>query len=132
VFAGFAIRRIFKSMSTVAAVILMTCLTAGLFAVLAVSKSLAILYSMFLLLGLTNAGTRIMRINYLFERVPNQFYGRAGSIFFITNILFRLVFIGLFGLAFFHEGNNVVYAFGILAVFLGVAAGVMMRYYRKF
>lgn len=132
VFAGFAIRRIFKSMSTVAAVILMTCLTAGLFAVLAVSKSLAILYAMFLLLGLTNAGTRIMRINYLFERVPNQFYGRAGSIFFITNILFRLVFIGLFGMAFFHEGNHVVYAFGILAVFLAAAAAVMMRYYRKF
>ena len=132
VFAGIAIRHIFKSMSTVAAVILMTFLTAGLFAVLAVSKSLAILYAMFLLLGITNAGTRIMRINYLFERVPNQFYGRAGSIFFITNILFRLLFIAMFGMAFFNTGNNVVYAFGVLAVFLAMASGVMIRYYRKF
>ncbi len=132
VFAGIAIRRIFKSMSTVAAVILMTFLTAGLFAVLAVSKSLAILYAMFLLLGITNAGTRIMRINYLFERVPNQFYGRAGSIFFITNILFRLLFIGMFAMAFFHQDNHVVYAFGILSVFLALTVGVMLRYYRKF
>jgi len=132
VFAGLMIRRIFKSISTVAAVILMTWLTAGLFVVLAVSKSLAILYAMFLLLGLANAGTRIMRINYLFEHVPNQVYGRTGSIFFITNILLRLVLISLFGLAFFHEGNNVVYAFGILGVFLATAALIMMRYYRRF
>jgi len=132
VFAGLAIRRIFKSMSMVAAIILMTFMTAGLFAVLAISKSLAMLYAMFLLLGITNAGTRIMRITYLFERIPNQFYGRAGSIFFISNILFRIIFIGLFGLAFFHNGNNVVYAFGVLSVFLLIATGILMRYYRRF
>lgn len=132
VFAGLAIRRIFKSMSMVASIILMTFLTAGLFAVLAISKSLAMLYAMFLLLGITNAGTRIMRITYLFERIPNQFYGRAGSIFFISNILFRLIFIGLFGLAFFHHENNIVYAFGILSVFLLIATGILMRYYRRF
>lgn len=131
VFAGMAIQRIFKFTNTIMSIIIMTWLTAGLFIVLAVSKNLAILYGMFLLLGITNAGTRIMRISYLFERVPNQVYGRTGSIFFITNIIFRLIFISLFGLAFFHEGNYIVYAFAILGVFLAISAVVLMAYYRK-
>lgn len=131
VLAGLAIRQVFKFTTPVMSVIIMTWLTAGLMVTLAISHSLAILYVMFLLLGLTNAGTRIMRVNYLFQHIPNQVYGRAGSIFFISNIIFRVLLIGVFSLAFFHQGNNVVYAFGILSVFLVVSAVVMMLYYGK-
>ncbi len=131
VLAGLLIRKVFQFTTPVMAVIIKTWLTAGLFAVLMFNQGVGVLYAMFLLLGITNAGTRIMRVNYLFEHVPNQVYGRAGSIFFISNILFRVFFLAIFALAFFHQGNNIIYAFGILGIFLAATAIIMMVYYRK-
>ncbi len=132
VFAGAGIRWIFKSITLPMAIIVMTIVTTGLFAVLSITTSIAIFYGMCLLLGIMNAGTRIMRVTYLFTHVPNYLYGRASSIFFLTNISFRILFLGIFSLAFFHEGNNVIYTFAILSVFLFLTALILIRNYERF
>jgi len=130
--SGFAIRRIFQDTTISFSVTLMTWVTAALFAVLTFTESSWILYGMVFLLGITNAGTRIQRVNWLFEHVPNQVYGRASSIFFLSNIFLRIIFLGLFSLAFFQQGNNVIYACAILSLFLALSALLLMRDFKKF
>ena len=132
VFAGFAIIRIFSRWNGVVGIIALTILTVLVFGWLVVAESVVIYYLAVLLMGLTNAGTRILRVNLLFTTIPNQVYGRTNSIFNMTNILFRILFLGIFALPFFHLSNNVIYTFAILAVFMLVAAIILIVYYRKF
>ena len=122
VFAGFFTRFILKRVSIPAIIAILSLCVAIRFAVLAVSINLVIFYAMGLILGLANAGTRILRVTYLFTHIPNQIYGRARSIFFLTNIVARILFVALFSLSFFQEGNNVIYAFLILAFTLLITA----------
>jgi len=132
VLAGIAIRWVFKKVRLPMAVIIMTLLTSALFLVLAVTQDVWIFYGMLFLLGLTNAGTRIMRTIYLMTNIPNQLYGRASSIFFLLNIVGRVFFLAIFSTYFFQSSNHVIYAFAIISGFLLLAALVLIRYYPAF
>ncbi len=132
VFAGVAIRRVFSWTNIPVSVTLMTGICAVLLAVLTFTCNIPIFYSMLLILGITNAGIRIQRTTFLFKHVPNQVYGRATSIFFLTNIASRIVLLGLFAMPFFQWSNNIIYAFGILSVFLFLALLVLWRYQSDF
>lgn len=132
VLAGVAIRRIFSRVSLPESILIMTLIAMGLFAVLAISRSVVLFYVMFFLLGLSNAGTRIQRVTYLFSHLPNQVYGRVNSIFFLSNILFRIFFLSLFSLPFFSAYNNVIYAFAIISVFLLASAALLLYYIRHY
>lgn len=125
-FAGISIQWIFRKTSSVVGVIILTFLTAGLFWVLSITTSIAIFFAMAFILGITNAGARILRTTYLFKHVPNQLYGRASSIFYITNVIFRITFLLLFLIPFFHQSNNIIYALQIFTVFLLIAAFVLI------
>ncbi len=133
ILAGLAIHYIFneKYISISMSTIIMTFLTAALFFVLNFSQSIFLFYAMMIILGLTNAGTRIQRITYLFRKIPNQYYGRAGSIFFVTNILFRVFFVTLFTIPFFHEKNNIIHTMGIMGVFLVLSGLVLIVFYSR-
>jgi len=130
--SGVFIRTIFKRVNIPAALIILTLITSALFFVLFASNSNILFYIMLFILGLTNAGSRILRVTYLFNNVPNQVYGRAASIFNICNILVRILLLLLFSLSFFEQSNNVVYAFLTLSLFLLLTAGVMLANYKKF
>lgn len=130
--AGVAILKIFKGVSFVMAIIIMILITALEFLTLMFSSSIWIFYAMSLLLGMTNSGVRVMRVSYLFKIVPNQVMGRANGIFGVSNILFRILFLVIFALPFFHQSNNVVYAFLILTIFLLIAASILIFFYQKF
>lgn len=131
IFAGFAIRQLFRRMAAVGSIILMTFITAILFATMAFTNDELLFYILLFVLGVTNAGTRIQRITYLFKHVPNQVYGRANSIFAISNILARMFFLALFSLPLFHKDNNVVYTFVILTGFLLVSSWILIAFYSK-
>lgn len=101
VLAGLIIRHVFAKWhppTAIVALIIVGCLAT---IILALSNSISVLYIFALVLGLTNAGTRIMRITYLFWLVPNEFLGRINSVLSITNALQRTGFIFLFTLPFF-------------------------------
>lgn len=132
VFSGLVIRHIFKYVSIPVSVAMLTLLAASTFLVLAVFNNLILFYGMFFLTGITNAGARIQRITYLLEKVPNQVYGRANSIFFLSHILFRITFLLLFSLPFFLTGNQVIYAFYIFTAFLIVSALVLLFFKHTF
>lgn len=130
--AGIAIRWIFERTTLPMAVIIMTFITGLVMLLLFLSHEVSIFYAMLLVLGLTNAGTRVIRTTYLFGHIPNQFFGRASSIFFLTNVVFRIIFLAVFAIPFFHQSNHIIYAFLILSGFLFISGGVLINYYRSF
>ncbi len=132
ILAGLAVQRVYQWTTRPMGVILNTFLAGAVFTTLALTKGGFLFYLMLFLLGYTNAGTRVLRTTYLFNHVPNQIFGRAGSIFFLTNIVFRTVFLLLFALPFFQRGNNVIYAMALLGAFLFLAGMVLIRYYSSF
>jgi MFS family permease len=84
-----------------------------------------------MLVGFSNAGTRILRVSYLFEHIPNQVIGRVNSVFSVLNILMRVIFVFLFSLAFFAESTNIIFAYFILGGFTLVSGLVLCAYYKK-
>lgn len=129
--AGLFINKVFSSTGTTRAVIMLTWLTSAIFIWSFASRSVAVIYTVNLLLGFSNAGIRVLRLTHLFRHVPNELMGRVNSIFNMANLLVRTLFIFLFSLPFFNFGNNVIWAFFIMAVFLALSAVVLMINARK-
>ncbi len=132
IFIGLTIRHLFRLINIPLVIIVMTFVAGGIFLSLSLSNSLIVFFSMMVLLGITNAGVRVARMSYLFKNVENQFFGRAGSIFFIVNVIMRILLLSIFSLAFFQKGNHVIYAYWILAVILFGSSILMIRYYKRF
>ncbi len=120
--AGMYIQRLFAWTSNTKAIIILTVVTAAKCVFLMLNTSVGLFWSMSFLLGITNAGVRVLRVSYLFSALPNWVSGRVNSLFAVSNTLVRLVFLALFSVPFFHEGNHVIWAFGALAIFLVVSA----------
>lgn len=129
--AGFIIRWVFKRYSYVAGIIFLMVFSAGLFFMLGSTNSL-LLFGLFnFFVGFSNAGTRVMRITFLFHHIPNHIIGRASGVFQMINILLRFGFISLFAMAFFSEGNQVVYAYFIAGSFILLSIAPLLLFYRR-
>lgn len=128
IFAGLAIHRVFAKMSFVHSIIVLMMISILELLGFIFLPFIAMFYILSLLLGVTNAGIRVIRVSYLFEVLPNQLMGRANSIFFITNVLARIFFLVLFSLSFFHRDANVIYTFVILSIFIFLCMAVLIRY----
>lgn len=124
--AGLMIVWVFKNWKPVNAIILLSFFAIGYFLISIFNYNPAIFLFSFLLLGLANAGTRILRMTWLFERVPNDVMGRAGGVFHTLNVMCRIVFLGLFSLPLF-TGPGVIWAFAILAGFIGIGVLGLIR-----
>ena len=131
IFAGVAIRQIFKKVTIPFSIILMTLIAFGLYVVLALTAGEFIFYGMMVLLGICNAGIRIQRVTFLFAHVKNQVYGRTNSVFVLTNLLLRIGLMSIFAMSFFHTNHNIVYAFGIVSVLLLISALLLIKFYSK-
>ncbi len=119
--AGFFIQKLTRNLAPAKAILVLM-LTAGTsFIVVAFSKSILGFYLFSLLLGFANAGTRITRVTYLFNHIPNNIIGRANSIFYVYNITSRGLLLVLFALPFFSNSNNIVWAYGICGTFILVS-----------
>jgi len=129
--AGLAIQKIFGGMAYVKAIVILMAITVGEFILMISTQWVLLFYIMSLLLGITNAGIRVIRVSYLFNVLPNQVIGRAGSIFFVTNALARVFFLALFSLPFFHHSGHVIYAFMILTGFMLVCMMILIYFYNQ-
>lgn len=127
--AGLSTVYLFRKTTTVLANIVLTLLGSLVFVGLFFTHQLGWLYALLFLLAISNSGSRIMRVVYILKRVPNQVIGRSQSVFFVINVLFRLLFIYLFSLTFFVE--NVRYSFALFAMSAFAAAVVLLIYYKR-
>jgi len=129
--AGMFIRRVFGGKNTVYSIIVLMVFTSLVFYVVAFTKSVGIYYAFSFIIGITNAGTRVLRTTYLFNHVANNVIGRTNSVFNVINILLRSVFLVLFSIAWFSKGTNVTWAYVICGTFVLLSAFLLMRNYRK-
>jgi len=133
VFSGLMIQKVLRKLSPpMMGIIVMTFLTGFLFLILGFGKSVWLFFIILLILGITNAGIRILRTTYLFSTIPNQVFGRATSIFSLSNIMLRIFFLAIFSIPFFQTGIGVKYPFYLLGGFLMVAGIVLVKYRRQF
>jgi MFS family permease len=130
-FAGLAIRHLFRSMHTVRAIIILMSFTVvGLF-ITAFTQSIAWFFAFSVMIGVTNAGTRILRITYLYKHIPNHIIGRASSVFNVINIALRALLSFLFAAPFFTNSDHVTWAYFAGGVFVLLWMLPMLFKYRQ-
>lgn len=131
VLAGMSIRPLFNKFNTVfGIIILMIATIIGCF-LLTFTKSIGVFYAISLLIGITNAGSRVLRITYLFNHVPNTVIGRTGSVFNSISIIIRTLMIGAFSIPFFTTGDNAKWGYLIGATFLSFGLIPLIFNYKK-
>lgn len=121
-FAGLLIRRLTRKIAPAKTIILLMILAGVSFIVVAFTKNVIGFYLFSVLIGWSNAGTRITRVTFLFNHVPNNIIGRANSIFYVYNIASRGIMITMFSMAFFSESNNIIWSYVICGGFILVSA----------
>ena len=129
--AGVFIGKLTAKMNRVLVIIVMIFVTTLLLILCGFIYTIPYYFITGLLVGFTNAGTRILRVSYLFAHVPNKVIGRVNSVFSVLNILMRVIFVLLFSLAFFAESTNIIFAYFTLAGFTLISGLVLCRYYKK-
>jgi MFS family permease len=130
-FAGFFIRKVFASVKTVSAILMLIALTSLLLFICSITQSALYFFIFSMLIGITNAGTRVLRVTWLFQHIPNNIIGRTGSVFQVINIVTRSLFIALFSLAFFSEGTNVRWCYAIFGIYLMCSFSLLFLFSKK-
>ncbi len=120
IFSGVLVLRIFRKVNTVASILILLVVVSFAFYGMAVYKLLWVFFAGNLILGIANAGVRILRTTYIFNHVPNNLIGRTNSVFSSLNIVVRMIMIGAFALPFFNVDDNIRYGYfvGVGLMFL--------------
>jgi MFS family permease len=127
--AGLLVGKVFGSIQSVNTIIWLTLLAAVLFIWASLTQQVWIIYVFCLFLGFCNAGIRVLRLTYFFQHIPNEIMGRVNSIFNMSNVLTRSIFIFLFSISFFTTANHVVYAFMVLSGYL-LLSGLILIWFK--
>lgn len=128
--AGLFVQRVFARFNPVTGVVSLGLISAACYAVCVINYHLTLFYIIAFLVGFSNAGSRVLRVNYLFQRIPNQVIGRTSSVFTVVNTLYRIMFTFLFSMPFFLKDNHIIYAYLCLSLFIFMSVSVL-AYYRK-
>jgi len=129
--SGIGIRWVFKTTNTIKAIIILMLLSVFVFELTALTQHSIILFFVCFVLGITNAGSRVLRITYLFNHIPNNIIGRSGSVFQTLNVIMRFSFISLFSLTFFAKSDNITWAYFICGSFIFISILPLLFFYKK-
>ncbi|MES2836223.1 MAG: MFS transporter [Bacteroidota bacterium] len=130
-FAGFFIRKLFKNTNTINAILSLMIVTVLLFVGCFIFTSVFYFFVFSILMGITNAGSRVLRITYLFHHIPNDIIGRTSSVFQMINTLLRFIVASLFSIPFFSQSNNVIWAYLACALFVLIAIFPLLKQYKN-
>jgi MFS family permease len=131
IFSGVLILRLLKNFDTYISVILLMLIVSIAFFAMTFYKSLIVFFVGSLVLGITNAGIRILRTTYLFNHIPNNLIGRATSVFSSLNIIVRISLISLLSLPFFDLGDNIRWGYLIGVAMMLVSISILMVLYSR-
>ncbi len=124
--AGIFIRLAFRGLRNVEGVIILISIMTILLFLVGFYKSVLLLFLFSLMLGLCNAGSRIMRVTYIFNQVPNDVIGRVNSVFSMSHTLGRTLFISLFAMPFFLAHEQIIYAYFIFGTYTAIAVVTLL------
>ena len=133
IFSGVLILRLLKNFDTYISVILLMLIVSIAFFAMTFYNSLIVFFVGSLVLGITNAGIRILRTTYLFNHIPNNLIGRATSVFSSLNIIVRISLISLLSLTFFDLGDNIRwgYLIGVAMMLISISILIAMYFSKK-
>jgi len=83
------------------------------------------------ILGITNAGVRILKTTYLFNHVPNNLIGRTNSVFGFLNTVVRMLLIALFALPFYHISDNIRYGYIVGVIMMVLTLMPLILWYKR-
>jgi MFS transporter, DHA3 family, macrolide efflux protein len=126
--AGLAVRRLFRKWLPERAILVLMLLAIAIFLMLAFTRSYVFMFLFQFLVGLSNAGVRVLRLTALLSRVDNEVIGRTESIFNSANIFLRLIVLSVLGTAWFSAGENVPRAYLASAIFLIITMIILWRF----
>jgi MFS family permease len=131
IFSGVLILRLLKNFDTYISVILLMLLVSMAFFAMTFYNSLIVFFVGSLILGITNAGVRILRTTYLFNHIPNNLIGRATSVFSSLNIIVRISLISLLSVPFFDLGDNIRWGYLIGVAMMLVSISILIVLYSR-
>ena len=131
IFSGILIIRIFRKFKILTSVIILFIIVIMMLYFMSIYKLIWIFFIGNFIIGITNAGVRILRTTYLFNNVPNNLIGRVGSVFNSLNIIVRLLLIGILSFPFFDMQDNIRYAYLVGVFLLIISLVTLLFYYRK-
>ena len=131
ILAGVFVIRFFRNKNPIFGIILLMLIVSFAFAGMTFIKSLWYFFIANLILGLTNAGVRILRTTYLFNHIPNNIIGRTTSVFNSLNIMVRMCLIGLFAMPLFLTNDNVRWGYLVGAVMVILAIVPLLLHYKS-
>lgn len=130
--AGVAMVWAFRKAGFIFGIASMMCATVFIYILFSINNSVILFGALCFLIGIANAGTRVLRTTWLFQHIPNQSIGRISSVFQTINILFRTGMSALFALPFFNTDGQIVYAFALCAAFVAIWLVPFLKNYRSF
>ena len=131
IMAGILILRIFKKFNTVFGIIVLMIAVSFAFYAMAIYNILWVFFLGNFILGITNAGVRILKTTYLFNHVPNNLIGRTNSVFGFLNTIIRMVLIGFFALPFYQISDNIRYGYLTGVIMMIIAVIPLIIWYKR-
>ncbi|MBH76001.1 MAG: hypothetical protein CMP68_02425 [Flavobacteriales bacterium] len=130
-FSGFFVHKWITYIDKIRLSFLLIIFTSISILVMISNKSLVSLFTISIILGLSNSGVRILRNSFLFDNVPNDKIGRVISIFVSINTMIRVVLIFVFSYHFFSEKENVIYGYVICSIILFFFSLPIIYFYKQ-
>ena len=131
IMAGLLILRIFKRFNTVFGIIVLMLVVSFAFYAMAIYNILWVFFLGNFILGITNAGVRILKTTYLFNHVPNNLIGRTNSVFGFLNTIVRMLLIGAFSLPFYQISDNIRYGYFAGVIMMVIAVIPLIIWYKR-
>ena len=119
-----------KKLNTTSAVIILMIIVSFAFYFMVFYDALWVFFLCNFIIGITNAGVRILRTTYLFNQVPNNIIGRTNSIFNTLNIVVRMLLIAIFTFPFFQIDSNIRFGY-LVGLFLMLLAIIILIIWHK-
>ena len=131
IFSGILVYRVFSKYNEYLSIIILMSVVCISFFGMSFSNNIILFFTANLLLGVTNAGVRIIRTTFLFSNIPNNLIGRANSVFSSINVMVRMFLIIIFALPFFLKEDNIRWGYFVGAVVVMITIVSLMYYYLK-
>ena len=131
IFSGILVYRLLNKYSEYLSIVLLMFIVSIAFIGMSFSNNIVLFFTANLILGITNAGVRILRTTYLFSNVTNNLIGRAGSVFSSINVIIRMILILIFSLPFFLIEDNIRWGYFVGALLVLITLLLLLYYYKQ-
>ncbi len=131
ILSGVLVYRFLNKYNEYLSIVSLMFLVSILFLGMSFSNNIVLFFTANLILGITNAGVRILRTTYLFSHVPNNLIGRAGSVFSSINVIVRMILIFIFSMPFFLKEDNIRWGYFVGASLVLITIVLLLYYYKK-